>query len=194
VRVFYTVPFVLPERFFYYSHDFCVTHAVAQDGSTVFHFAVLGGDLPTIDYIHGLLSPANARATNAFGCGAPHWAAAAGNVEVAEWLFARGFDFSELNDSKHGVVGAAAWKGHRPMLSWLLRAPNGPRLVGQLHNRDHGGHTAADHLRNDGRLDLARWLESFEEKGTEAPNGIDQAAALSVKLSAAGINFASVGK
>lgn len=53
------------------------------------------------------------------------------------------------------------------MLTWLLRAPNGPRLVGQLLNRDHGGHTAADHLRNDGRLDLARWLDSFTQDEKE---------------------------
>ena len=58
------------------------------------HFAVLGGDLPTIEYIYGLLPREAALATNAFGCGAPHWAAAAGNVEVAEWLFARGFTFA----------------------------------------------------------------------------------------------------
>lgn len=135
--------------------------AGSKDGSTVFHYAVLGGDLPTVQYLYALLPRAAAHEPNLHGCGAAHWAAAAGSVDIAQWLYSNKFVFDELNDSRHGVVNAAAWKGHKAMVEWLLVVPTGPNLLAQVHNRDHHGRTTADDLREDGRIELAQWLESF---------------------------------
>lgn len=145
------------------------TTAGSKDGSTVFHYAVLGGDLATVQHLYGRLSRDEAHTPNQHGCGAAHWAAAAGNVEVAVWLYERGFKFDELNDSRHGVVNAAAWKGHKAMVEWLVLAPTGPQLVDQVFNRDHFGRTTVDDIRDDDRIDLARWLESCAAKPRAKP-------------------------
>lgn len=62
----------------------------------------------------------------------------------------------------HGAVVKAAWKGHLDALSWLLVAPDGPRLTAQLALRDPQGRGVADLARENGQLDVASWLERLE--------------------------------
>eukprot|EP00667_Euglena_gracilis_P002374 EG_transcript_2372 len=131
-----------------------------RDGSGTFAWAVMGGDLGTIGYL-ATLPGVDIHATNRFGCTAANWSAAAGNVEVCRWLLAAGLDFGHRNAAGHGVVDAAAWKGHRPVLEWLLLAPDGPRLLAQLTLPDAKGLTVAQSTRLAGHHAVADWLEGL---------------------------------
>jgi len=79
-------------------------------------------------------SSVDVAALNQFGCAAVQWAAAAGSVRTCRWLLAKGFDLGHLNDTRHGAVVKAAWKGHLPLLRWLLVDADGPGLGWQVRN------------------------------------------------------------
>uniref|UniRef100_A0A7S1IUU1 Uncharacterized protein n=1 Tax=Eutreptiella gymnastica TaxID=73025 RepID=A0A7S1IUU1_9EUGL len=107
------------------------------------------------------LSVVDLHAVNAFGCSAVNWAASTGNVDVCRWLWRRGLDFGHLNTTSHGAVDAAAWKGHQPVLEWLLLDPDGPQLRWQLEVQDAKGLTVVDSTRLASHHDLADWLETL---------------------------------
>ena len=131
-----------------------------RDGSSVFAWAVMGGDLAVMAYVAGLPG-VDVHGANAFGCTAANWAAATGNVAVCQWLWRRGLDFAHVNTTGHGVVDAAAWKGHRRALEWLLLDPEGPRLRQQLQRTDAKGLTVVQSTRMAGHHALADWLEAL---------------------------------
>ena len=121
-----------------------------RDGSAVLDWAVLGGHLPTVEYLLGLgpevVDPA---AVNSFGCNAVHWACSVGNVKTCKWLLlykdrGHGFDFEVINHANHGAVDAAAWHGHRACVEWLLVADDGPRLTAQLALIDKEGRSVVE--------------------------------------------------
>ncbi|KAK3238326.1 hypothetical protein CYMTET_51654 [Cymbomonas tetramitiformis] len=129
-----------------------------KDGSTVLDWAVMGGELPLIAWLMEL-PQMDVSTRNAFGCTAVHWAAASGNLGTCKWMYKRGFDFSAINHANHGVVNAAAWKGHREVVQWALLEPEGPRLTTQLYDVDHEGLSLVQLVRLGGHPDLANWLE-----------------------------------
>lgn len=148
-----------------------------KDDSTAFDWAVLGGHIPTMELV-AAHPDVDLHALNKFGCSAVQWAAASGNVASCKWLFAKGIDFSHVNEARHGAVNKAAWKGYSECLEWLLVDDEGPRLTGQLLMLDHEGLSVAQLARSGGHGDVASWLEglaelarvagaSAEEKGQE---------------------------
>ena len=137
-------------------------HRVMKDGSRVFDWAVMGGSTDVMDYLAGH-PQIDIHARNLHECTAVHWATATGNVKVCQWLYARGFDFHAINKSKHSALNQAAWKGHRELLEWLLLAPDGPGLTGQLSLQDHGGLTVMQLARLAGHMVLADWLQAVAD-------------------------------
>ena len=126
-----------------------------RDDSSAFDWAILGGDVPTMDF---LAARVDLRAVNKFGCAAVQWAAAAGNVGTLRWLRRRGVDLGHVNHARHGAVVKAAWKGHDEALRWLLLSDDGPKLTSQLALRDHEGRTVAQLAAMNGMDVTAAWL------------------------------------
>lgn len=128
----------------------------------------------------GVLEGLRTRPTNAFGCGAEHWAAASGALKALQWMHAPerggafGFDLQRVNNAMHGLVNAAAYKGHRRLVEWLLSPlPEGPNLGWQLHVRDHQGRTLPELIRSAGHLELADWLQARAVASDGGGNPLD---------------------
>ena len=133
-----------------------------RDESTAFDWAVFGGHQPTMELL-AEHPEVDISATNRFGCAAVQWASAAGNVATCRWLHARGVNLAHVNDSNHGAVEKAAYRGHDELLRWLLLEDDGPRLLSQLVLRDEEGRSVADLARMGGHEGTARWLEPMVE-------------------------------
>ena len=102
------------------------------------------------------------------------WAAAAGNEDTCRWLLEKGIDLSHVNTARHGAVVKAAWKGHAPLLRWLLHADDGPRLTAQLTMRDLDGRTVAELARLNGQEEVADWLGGLIQKAERAGACMDE--------------------
>lgn len=139
-----------------------------KDASTAFDWAVLSGDVPTMEYLadHPRVDIA---AMNRHGCAAVQWAADAGNVETCRWLAAKGLDLSHVNKAKHGAVKKAAWKDHRPLLEWLLQAPDGPQLGWQLLLLDNKGRSVVETTKLGGHAETAAWLQGLIDASRPGP-------------------------
>ena len=133
-----------------------------RDESTAFDWAVFGGHQPTMELL-AEHPEVDISAVNRFGCAAVQWASAAGNVATCRWLHARGVNLAHVNDSNHGAVEKAAYRGHDELLRWLLLEDEGPRLLSQLVLRDEEGRSVADLARMGGHEGTARWLEPMVE-------------------------------
>jgi ankyrin repeat protein len=131
-----------------------------KDDSGAFDWAVLSGHQPTMELLARLPS-FDVASLNKHGCAAVQWAAAAGNVKTCRWLQQRNFDLGHLNNAGHGALVKAAWKGHRPLLDWLLLEVDGPHLKWQLTLTDDEGRTVADLATVAGHIDLAAWLRTL---------------------------------
>jgi ankyrin repeat protein len=142
-----------------------------RDDSTAFDWAVLGGDVPTMELM--LKQPSvDVHALNRFGCAAVQWAAAAGSVPTCQWLLSKGFDLGHVNDARHGAVVKAAWKGHMPLLRWFFFDPAGPDLKWQLDLLDLEGRSVAGLARLNGENETADWLQSLiDERRRECESG-----------------------
>lgn len=62
------------------------------------------------------------------GCNSAVWAAAAGRVDMCEFLLSQGAQFDKVNYWGHGVVSKASWHGHDevsffPSWFWSGHAP-----------------------------------------------------------------------
>ena len=132
----------------------------SSDGSTVWDWSMLGCNLEVMAYISSL-APDLLHKTNSFNCNAVHWAAAGGNVAVLKWLMHAGVDMHHINDSGHGAVNKAAWKGHADALEWLLVDPTGPKLVRQLFLLDNDGWTVSHAALKGGQNKIADRLDAL---------------------------------
>ena len=97
------------------------------------------------------------------------WAAAAGNVSTCRWLLEKGFDLGHMNGTRHGAVVKAAWKGHMPLLRWLLLEPEGPQLLWQLAVPDLEGRSVATLASMNEQHEAAAWLQLLIDKASERP-------------------------
>jgi ankyrin repeat protein len=136
-------------------------HVVSSDGSTVWDWAVLGGNLDIIKYV-AARAPDLVPRVNNYNCRAVPWAAAGGDIDVLRWLQNEArLDMNHVNDSKHGAVNKAAWKGHRVALEWLLVDPQGPALRSQLFLLDNEGRTVSQLARIGAQHAIADWLDQL---------------------------------
>ena len=143
-----------------------------KDDSTAFDWAVHSGSIETMEC---LAARVDLHAINKFGCSAVLWAAASGQVDALKWLQAHGLKLDAVNPARHGAVAKAAWRGQRSALEWLLVADDGPRLSSQLDLTDHDGRDVAHLARQNGKLDVAQWLQGL----IDARRGAAKAPALS---------------
>jgi ankyrin repeat protein len=88
---------------------------------------------------------------NKWECTAVHFAALAGQLEVCQWLHARGVPLEEPNTQGHNALHKAAYGGHAHLCRWLVDGP--PRIDPAL--ADVRGQTVADLARKAGFSALA---------------------------------------
>ena len=132
-----------------------------KDGSSVFDWAVFGGNLSVMAYLKDEVPTLDVHSMNISGCTAAHWAGATGNIEVCRWLFDNGFDLSVTNHANHGLVNSAAYKGYVEVVQWAVAAPEGPHLAWQLGLKDHGGVSTIQNCRSAGHVALADYLDKI---------------------------------
>jgi len=149
--------------------DRASVHIRMKDGSSVFDWAVFGGNTSVMAYLKDDVPGLDVHSTNISGCGAAHWAGATGNVATCKWLFANGFDLGVTNHANHGLVNSAAYKGFWEVVQWAVAAPEGPRLWEQLRLKDHGGVTLVQNCRAAGHSKLAEWLEAVDAERGPSP-------------------------
>ena len=133
-------------------------HAVSRKGVSCLHWAVWGQQ-PEIagwllDAPHSL--PLEARSDA--GCNAAIWAAASGGLGIAQWLHGRGADFTALNHWGHGVLNKAAWRGHLPLLEWMLDKV--PGVEDQLFLQDFAGFVPVELADQAGHDETVAFLEA----------------------------------
>ena len=75
------------------------------------------------------------------GCNSAVWAAAAGRIEMCEFLLGRGADFHKVNFWGHGVVSKASWHGHTELLKWLFDTAG---VANQLFIVNHVGEVSTN--------------------------------------------------
>ena len=139
-----------------------------SDATTPLHLALARGHAATAAALVDELG-ADARAVNAHGCNAAHFAAGApGGAAVAlcAWLRARGVDLALANANAHSPLAKAAQAGRRDVCEWLLEpAARGGGGLARAHAaaRDADGNDAAALARAEGHVALADWLGALRE-------------------------------
>ena len=100
--------------------------------------ATWGGSVVTVEWLLG--EKVDIESVSNAGCNSAVWAAAAGRVEMCEFLLDRGADFHKVNYWGHGVVSKASWHGHTELLRWLFDTAG---VANQLFIVNHVGEVSA---------------------------------------------------
>lgn len=139
-----------------------------KDGSSIFDWAVFGGNLETISFL--ARNPnIDIHSLNQFGCGAAFWASAAGRVDVAKYLLEIDVDFKLINHAGHSAVGKAAWKGYRDLVEWLIEAVDGPKLGYQCYIPAVDGRTPLEKATLAGHTHVATYIAAFMAANPKSP-------------------------
>merc|ERR1712125_263247 len=88
-------------------------------GSSALHFAVLGGNIKTVEIVIQHLSDVNA--SNAYGETALHWACKQGNLQVVHLLLNEGADVMSVDTDGNSPLHWAAEYDHSEVILHLLR-------------------------------------------------------------------------
>lgn len=130
------------------------------DGTTPFHMACFGGHADVATYLSD--KGADLFASNAWGCGATHWAGMTRNESAEEvrrlcdLLRSKGASFVARQNQGHTVLHKAAQKLNRHVIEYIAQSSEdgGAGLTaGEMVSvglPDHGGHTASEIWRSVG--------------------------------------------
>lgn len=97
----------------------CATHIITVKGETVLHIAAAGKSKIFLKKLVNMLDRSELERKNEFGCTAFHLAVLSGVVEMAEIMIEKNEKVSMILWSDWNPIHAAAWKGHKKMVSYL---------------------------------------------------------------------------
>ena len=137
-----------------------------KDGTTPFHWAVWQGHRAVCKWIVESFGSERARATNAFGCNAFHWAALQNDVPMARFLlYECGVDPMKRNNQGHSSIHKAAWRGAAEIARWLYEENSVP--ITAFAEPDVRGYRPSDIARLAGHSELATWFLARERESGE---------------------------